>query len=75
MSGNKVQRIIALLLILSPWMYIPSVFKDIYFIILAVFLYISTIDLKKRREQKEKQKEGYSTQALYEYSAQSNTVA
>lgn len=56
----------------------PSVFKDIFFIVVGVFLYISTIDLRKRREQKEKQKEGYSTPLSYErneeYNVSSNTV-
>jgi hypothetical protein len=48
MSPLGIKRTIAVLLILSPWIFIPSLFKDIIFIIAGVFLMISTLDLRKK---------------------------
>lgn len=53
---RRTQRIIALLLVLSPWIYVPTAFKEVGFIILAALLYLSTVDVRKRRE-KEMQNE------------------
>lgn len=48
MSPLGIKRTIAVLLVLSPWIFIPSLFKDIIFIFAGVFLYISTLDLRKK---------------------------
>jgi hypothetical protein len=48
MSPLGIKRTIAVLLILSPWIFIPSLFKDLIFIIAGVFLMISTLDLRKK---------------------------
>lgn len=48
MSPTGIKRTIAVVLILSPWIFIPSVFKDIVFIVAGVFLFISTLDLRRR---------------------------
>jgi hypothetical protein len=48
MSPLGIKRTIAVLLILSPWIFIPSLFKDVIFIIAGVFLMISTLDLRKK---------------------------
>ena len=50
MSNTRLQRIIAVLLLVSPWIYVPIVFKEVLFIVLAFVLYLSTLDLKKKRE-------------------------
>lgn len=50
MSGTRTQRIIAFILVISPWIYVPSVFKELGFIILAALLYLSTIDIRRKRE-------------------------
>ena len=48
MSPLGIKRFVAILLVLSPWILIPSIFKDVIFIIAGIFLYISTLDLRKK---------------------------
>lgn len=48
MSPLGIQRTIALLVLISPFVFIPSIFKDILFIIAGVLLFVSTLDLRKR---------------------------
>ena len=44
------QRFIALIMVLSPWIYIPSAFKEVIFIALGVSLFVATLDLKKKKQ-------------------------
>ena len=48
MSPLGIKRTVAFLLVLSPWIFIPGLFKDIVFIIAGVLLFVSTLDLRKR---------------------------
>jgi hypothetical protein len=48
MSPLGIKRFVAVLLLLSPWIFIPGVFKDVIFIVAGVLLYISTLDLRKK---------------------------
>ena len=48
MSPLGIQRTIAIFLFISPWIFIPGIYKDIFFILAGVFLFVSTLDLKKR---------------------------
>lgn len=48
MSPLGIQRTVAILLIISPWMYIPGIFKEFLFIIAGVLLFISTLDIRKK---------------------------
>lgn len=48
MSPLGIKRSVAFLLILSPWIFIPGVFKDIIFILAGILLFISTLDLRKK---------------------------
>ncbi len=48
MSPLGIKRTVAVLLVLSPWIFVPSLFKDVFFMIAGVFLYISTLDLRKK---------------------------
>jgi hypothetical protein len=48
MSPLGIKRFVAVFLILSPWIFIPGLFKDIAFIIAGVLLFISTLDLRKK---------------------------
>ena len=48
MSPLGIKRIVAALLVVSPWIFIPGVFKDIIFIIAGVLLFISTLDLRRK---------------------------
>lgn len=48
MSPLGIKRTIAVLLILSPWIFIPGIFKDVVFILAGILLYISTLDLRKK---------------------------
>jgi hypothetical protein len=48
MSPLGIKRFVAVLLILSPWIFIPGVFKDIVFIIAGILLFVSTLDLRKK---------------------------
>lgn len=48
MSPLGIKRSVATLLVLSPWIFIPGLFKDIIFILAGILLFISTLDLRKR---------------------------
>lgn len=48
MSPLGIKRSVAVLLILSPWIFIPGVFKDVVFIFAGILLFISTLDLRKK---------------------------
>lgn len=48
MSPLGIKRAIAILLVLSPWIFVPGLLKDVFFIIAGVFLYISTLDLRRK---------------------------
>ncbi|MCX6756845.1 MAG: hypothetical protein NTW35_01655 [Candidatus Nomurabacteria bacterium] len=48
MSPLGIQRTIAILLFISPWIFIPGIYKDLFFIIAGILLFVSTLDLKKR---------------------------
>jgi len=48
MSPLGIKRLVAILLILSPWIFIPGILKDVIFIIAGVFLLISTLDLRRK---------------------------
>ncbi len=57
--NTRSQRFIALLLIISPWLYIPTVFKEVLFIALGVALFLVTLDLRKKKKE-----EGFETKAV-----------
>jgi hypothetical protein len=48
MSPLGIKRLVAVLLVLSPWIFIPGLFKDAIFIILGILLFISTLDLRRK---------------------------
>jgi hypothetical protein len=48
MSPLGIKRTVAVLLILSPWLFVPGLVKDLIFIVAGIFLYISTLDLRKK---------------------------
>jgi hypothetical protein len=48
MSPLGIKRTVAVLLVLSPWIFIPGLLKDVIFIIAGIFLFISTLDLRKK---------------------------
>lgn len=48
MSPTGIKRAVALLLVISPWIFIPGIIKDIFFIILGILLFISTFDIRKK---------------------------
>ncbi|MBP9782779.1 MAG: hypothetical protein KBC50_03560 [Candidatus Pacebacteria bacterium] len=48
MSPLGIQRTVAVLLIISPWVYIPGIFKEFIFIVAGILLFVSTLDLKKK---------------------------
>jgi predicted cobalt transporter CbtA len=50
MSSTRTQRIIAFILLISPWIYLPTAIKEIIFIALAVILYLSTVPLYKKHK-------------------------
>lgn len=55
MSPIGIQRTVAVLILISPWIFIPGIFKDVVFIIAGVLLFVSTLDLRKRTRTHEKQ--------------------
>ncbi|MBP6948916.1 MAG: hypothetical protein KBC41_01935 [Candidatus Pacebacteria bacterium] len=48
MSPLGIKRTVAFLLIFSPWIFVPDITKDIFFIFAGIFLLISTLDLRKK---------------------------
>jgi hypothetical protein len=48
MSPLGIKRTVAILLVLSPWIFIPGLFKDVVFFFAGILLYISTLDLRKK---------------------------
>jgi hypothetical protein len=50
MSPLGIQRTVSVLLLLSPWFFIPSVFKDVVFLLAGALLFISTLDLSLRKK-------------------------
>lgn len=48
MSPLGIKRAVALLLVISPWIFIPGLLKDVVFIFAGIFLYISTLDLRRK---------------------------
>lgn len=48
MSPLGIKRSVAVLLLLSPWIFIPGIFKDVVFIIAGILLFVSTLDLRKK---------------------------
>lgn len=48
MSPLGIKRFVAFLLVLSPWIFIPGLFKDIVFIVAGILLFVSTLDLRKK---------------------------
>lgn len=55
MSPIGIQRTVAVLILISPWVFIPGIFKDVVFIVAGVLLFVSTLDLRKRSRIQEKQ--------------------
>jgi hypothetical protein len=49
MSPLGIKRTVAVLLVLSPWIFIPGLLKDVIFIFAGILLYISTLDLRKKQ--------------------------
>lgn len=49
MSPRGIQRTIAVIIFFSPWIFIPGLIKDVIFIAAGVFLFVSTLDLRKRQ--------------------------
>lgn len=48
MSPLGIKRAVAVLLVLSPWIFIPGILKDVVFILAGILLFISTLDLRKK---------------------------
>jgi hypothetical protein len=48
MSPLGIKRFVAVVLVLSPWIFIPGLFKDAVFIVLGILLFISTLDLRRK---------------------------
>mgnify|MGYP006321084135 CR=1 FL=1 len=48
MSPLGIKRTVAFLLLISPWIFIPGLFKDVVFVIAGILLFVSTLDLRKK---------------------------
>ena len=48
MSPLGIKRAVAFLLVISPWIFIPGLFKDVVFILAGILLFVSTLDLRKK---------------------------
>jgi hypothetical protein len=61
MSPTGIRRTVALLLVISPWIFIPGILKDIFFIVVGVLLFISTFDLRRKHVTTQASQETEST--------------
>lgn len=50
MTPLGIQRTVAVLLILFPWLYVPTAFKEVAIVIAGILLYISTLDMRKKHK-------------------------
>lgn len=48
MSPLGIKRFVAVVLVISPWIFIPGLFKDSVFIVIGALLFISTMDLRRK---------------------------
>lgn len=48
MSPLGIKRVVAVLMVFSPWIFVPGPIKDIIFVAAGILLYISTLDLRKK---------------------------
>lgn len=53
MSPTGVQRTIAVIIFISPWVYVPMPLKEVVFIVAGVLLFISTLDVKRAPKHKD----------------------
>lgn len=49
MSPLGTQRAIAVIIFLSPFIYIPTIYKEVIFIVAGILLFVSTLDLRKNK--------------------------
>ena len=45
---NKILRIIGLIMMLTPFVYIPNIYKEILFVIFGIVVVSTTIPIKKK---------------------------
>jgi hypothetical protein len=55
--NKKIIRIAALMLIISPWILIGSTFKDVLYIVLSIVILSATIDISKKKKEKDASEE------------------
>lgn len=48
MSPLGIKRFVAFILVLSPWIFIPGVFKEVVFVVAGMLLFVSTLDLRRK---------------------------
>ncbi len=49
--NKNIIRIASFLILVSPWIYIGSAFKDVVYIALAVVILLCTVDITKKKKQ------------------------
>lgn len=49
MSPLGIQRAVAVLIFISPFIFVPGIFKDVVLIVAGILLFVSTLDLKKKQ--------------------------
>lgn len=52
--NNNIVRIVAVIILLSPWLYISSIYKDVLFLVLGVVLLLATVDMSKKKNTENK---------------------
>lgn len=51
--NKTVIRIFALLVMVSPWVYVSGVFKDVFYILSGLVILAATISIKKKKKNTE----------------------
>ncbi|MEN9552366.1 MAG: hypothetical protein RI935_743 [Candidatus Parcubacteria bacterium] len=65
MSPLGIKRTVAILLVLSPWIFIPSTFKDVVFLISGILLFVSTLDLRKKQNKEDVHREETESKPVF----------
>jgi hypothetical protein len=64
MSPLGIQRTIAFLIFFSPWIYVPTIFKEVVFIVAGILLFLSTLDIRRTAKQKEADRQAHPSEEV-----------
>ena len=48
--NKNIVRFLAIIILISPWIYVSSLYKDVLFIVCALVLLLATVDISKKKK-------------------------